>query len=529
MMRVAILSRRQALLAALALAIAACASDVPEAAPAGEAPDAAAGPTGATFRIAVGVDIDTFDPVMQTTGTVGNMVEYLVEPLMRMDEDGVVHPHLVVDWVVSDDGLTYTFDLKQGVVFHDGTPFDAEAVKFTIERLLDPELASSGRILVESIAEVETISDHTIELRLSEPHPSLIAALAGRPTGILSPTSFEEHGNAYDAYVRPVGTGPYVFGEYRAGEKLTVERFDDYHAELPYYSTVEFLILPEAATRVSRLRAGQADLIILPPVSDLPALEADDRVEVLLAPSNRLIYVAINNNEIEDVRVRRALNHAVDKDAIIESVLFGLADPLDAPVHSSVFGYCPAGRYDYDPDLARDLLADAGADDLTLQMIAPTGRYLQDTEVAQSVVGFLAEVGVEASLQTMDWPAYIAQVTAAAEEHEHELHMLGWATGFPDSLIGMMPFETRHQPPGGPGSAFYSNPEVDALLERAATEIDVDVRADLYCKAGTRIWEEAPWIFLYSQRFPIVYSADVTNVSFRPNDTFSAIYAHPVG
>ncbi len=481
-----------------------------------------------TFTMAVGVDFDTFDPAGTTTTTVSNMVSYMVETLTRIDEEGEIHPNLATDWEISDDGLTYTLELRDDVVFHDGAEFNAEAVVFNLDRIRDPEVEVPIRAAFEGIESATAVDDHTVEIQLSEPFPPLISALSFEVSSILSPDSMEAEGNSYTDYTRPVGTGPYTYGEYTTGERFTVQRFDDYWGELPYYSDVEFQIVPEAATRVSQLRAGDVDMIILPPISDLPALEDDDGVEVLLAPGNRQIFMAINNNTIDDPRIRQAMNYAVDRQSIIDNVLFGAADAVDAPMDPSLVGYCSVGEWEYDPDRARELLAEADAEGLEIDFIAPTGRYIQDFEVAQAVAGFLEEVGFSVpSVDTMDWPSYVGAITAEADDQEQDLHLLGWAPSYMDSFQHMVIFQSNQQPPNGLATAFYDNSEVDSLLAEAASEPDEDARQQLYCDASEIIWDEAPHIFMYSQRFPIAYSSDVTDVSYRPNESFYAVYARP--
>jgi ABC-type transport system substrate-binding protein len=478
-----------------------------------------------TFRVAVGIDLDTLDPAGQTTTTVANMVDYTVETLTRIDEEGAVHPLLAEDWEVSDDGLTYTFELRQGVEFHDGEPFNADAVVASFERVLDEEVTVPVRGHLEPIETVEAIDEHTVEMTLSQPFAPFLAGLSFSAGAVVSPASIE--GDAYLDYTEPVGTGPYTFGEYREGERFVVEKFDNYWGEEPHYDTVEFQIVPEAATRVSLVRAGQVDMIILPPVSDLPALEEDPEIEVLMAPGNRTIFIAINNEIVDDERIRQAMNYAVDKDALIERVLFGAADPVDAPMHESLFGHCPVGGYEYDPDRARELLDEAGVDELDVSFIAPTGRYIQDSEVAQAISGFLAEVGINAPVETMDWPTYLANINVPTEEQGADMHLLGWAPSYMDSFQHMVVFQTDQQPPAGLATAHYSNPEVDDLLAQAAQELDESAREDIYCEVSETVMEEAPWIFLYSQNFPIVYRSGIENISYRPNESFYAVYARP--
>ncbi len=480
-----------------------------------------------TFRIAVGVDFDTFDPAGTQTTTIANMVAYMVETLTRIDEEGEIHPQLARDWDISDDGLTYTLYLEEDVTFHDGEPFNADAVVFTFERVMDEDVTVPIRAAYEGIESVEATDEYTVEIVLEQPFPPFLAALSFEAGSIISPASVDAEGNSYTEYTQPVGTGPYVYGEYTTGERFTVERFDDYWGELPYYSDVEFQIVPESATRVSQLRAGDVHMILSPPVSDLPALEDDGDVEVLLAPGNRQIFMAINTPVVDDVQVRQAMNYAIDRDALIDNVLFGSADPVDAPMDESLVGYCSVGEWPYDPDRARELLEEAGAEGMELDLIAPTGRYTQDFEVAQAIAGFLEEVGFEVSgPETSDWPTYVETIQSAPEDAP-DAHLLGWAPSYMDAFQHMVIFQSDQVPPAGLATAHYANDEVDAILADAASEVDEDARQQLYCDAAEIIWDEAPHIFLYSQRFPIAYSADVTDVSYRPNESFYAVYARP--
>ena len=205
----------------------------------------------------------------------------------------------------------------------------------------------------------------------------------------------------------------------KKGEKITVTKYADYWGRKPHYDQVVFRIVPEAATRESLLLAGQVDLIILPPIADLPALQRNKAVKVLMAPSNRTIFIAMNTQRppLNNVKVRQALNYAVDKQAIIAHVLFGAGDPMDAPMAPSLFGYCKVGTYEFDQAKAKRLLAEAGvAPGTPISLIHPTGRYVQDKEATQALAGYLREVGLEPQLQTMDWPSYISTINTPLDK-----------------------------------------------------------------------------------------------------------------
>ncbi len=491
-----------------------------------------AGPAHAagTFRVAVGVDLDTVDPIQMTTTTVANMVDYVAETLTALAPDGKVGPWLAESWTISPDGLVYTFKLRKGVTFHDGTPFDAKAVKWNFDRLKDPALKVPIRAPFP-IKETDVVDAATVKVTLTKPSAPFISALSWSTSGFVSPASVDKDGNEYKNIVHTVGTGPYVFKERKKGESFTVSLNEKYWGKKPTYDTVVFRIVPEAATRESLILAGQVDLIVLPPIADLPALQKNPAVKVLLAPSDRTIFISLNTTKepLGDVRVRQALNYAVDKKAIIQNVLFGAADEMDAPMAPSLFGYCKAGTYDYNPARAKQLLAEAGVKPgIKISFHHPTGRYVQDREASQAVAGYLREVGIEPELQTMDWPSYIAVINAGpAEKTVHQLAYLGWAPAFLDSSMQAFQFWSGFHPPAGLATSFYKNPSVDEVILAAEKETNSDKRKALYCEMSKKVWNDAPWLFLYVQRFPIIYSAKVTDVGSLPNEKFAAVYARP--
>jgi peptide/nickel transport system substrate-binding protein len=401
-------------------------------------------------------------------------------------------------------------------------------VKFTLDRVLDTTVTVPTRSTFKPISKVEAVDDSTVRITLSRPYPALFDALSTTAAAIVSPASVDKQGNTFKKIEHPIGTGPYRFDSYKKSDRITFQRYADYWGEKPYYETVVFRIVPEAASRESLLLAGQADMIILPPISDVERLNSG-KTKVLLAPSDRSIYVQIKTPWISDVRVRQALNYAVDKQAMIKTLLFGAAEVLDAPMSNKLNGYCRTGSYDYDPAKARSLLQQAGVTNLTINMGTPTGRYLQDAQVAESIANYLREVGVTVKVETMDWASYIASVNATLDKQKFHIHLVGWAPQFLDASFQMLQFESSNHPPAGLASSFYRNPQVDTLVTQAALEVDKAKRDSLYCDASKIIWADAPWIFLWTQKFPIAYSRSIENISSLPVEKFSAIYARPVG
>ena len=516
------LSRREFLrVAGIGAALAACQQAAP---PAGQLRQ-----TGGTIRIAIGVDPDTLDPAGQTTTTVQNLVDYVVEGLVAIDEKGKTQPLLAERWDQSGDGRTYSFSLRKGVTFHDGAAFNATAVKRSFDRILNPELKVPLRSPISDVVErVEVPDEGAVRFILKRPFPAFVSALVGTQYAVVSPATVEKFAATYNE--EPVGTGPYKFKERQKGDHVTFVRNDGYWGKKPNFDTVVIRIVPEAATRESLLLSGQAEIIILPPIADLPALQRNNAVKVLAGESDRTIFFAFNHARpvMQDKRVRQAINYAIDKDSIIKNVLFGVADKMDAPVASSISGYCKVGGYDYDPNKAKQLLKEAGQEKLSLKMGYPTGRYVQDRQVGEAVAGFLREVGITVDAGTSDWPSYLGSINVPPEKSVFDLHLLGWAPGYLDASQQMDQFAgPRRFPPNGLSTSYYNNPKVTQLVDQAGSETNEQKRVSLYCDAWKTIWDDAPWTFLWVQKFPIVYSSKLKGVTSLPTEKFYAVYAEP--
>ena len=326
----------------------------------------------------------------------------------------------------------------------------------------------------------------------------------------------------------PIGTGPYVLKDYKVDDTVVVERNPDYWGEPPYYDEVMFRIVPEAATRESLLLSGDVDMAVLPPLTDLPALDVNSNVKVIRGDSARIIFIGLNMQSpyLEDQKVRQALNYAVDKQAIVDNILLGNAVPVLSPMPQSFFGFCETTpSYAYDPEKAKALLAEAGVPEgLELQFISPNGRYAQDIQVAQAISGYLEEVGIKAVPQTSDWGTYMDQVLVPPEESKRDMYLLGWAGGYPHGSHTMSLLQTGAFFNRG----YYSSAEIDELIQLADEATTAEQSQDYYCQANQIIWEDAPWIFLYQQGYPVIHSANVTGIIVLPSEKFDTFGAMPV-
>ncbi len=509
-------------------------------APATEVPPTEVPPTEepkgpSTLRIAVNTDVDTFDPHGNNTIAVAAVVDFMAETLVKVTATGETIPHLAKSWTISEDGLTYSFELQEGVTFHDGTPFNAEAVAFNVKRSLDPNANLGNRSPYNAIVDVEVVDDTHVNFILEQPSGPLLGAMANTNFAMISPEFIKEGSENYVNVGNQnglVATGPFMFKEFVPGDHVTMVKNPDYWGEMPYYDEVYFQIVPDPATRESLVLSGDVDLTINPPISDVPMLQANPDVKVLLDQGNRFIYFGLNqsNEYLAKKEVRQALNYAIDKEAIVEKVMLGAAKPLVSPMPEMFFGWCDTGMYEYNPEKAKELLAAAGvpADwGETLQFLVPSGRYLNDFQVGEAVAGYLAEVGINVTIETMDWPTYIATSLNSPDtklEDRPDMYMMGWGGGYFHGSHTMIIFETNSYFNG----YGYVNADLDALAAQAAAEPDMTKSAELYCQANQMIWEDAPIIFLHNQSFIVLHSAKITNVFGHPSEKFQAIYARPV-
>jgi peptide/nickel transport system substrate-binding protein len=462
-----------------------------------------------TIKVAIGVDLDTVDPHAQTTTMVYNVLRHCYETLVWFDEKGNVIPWLAEKWEVSPDGKVYTFYIRKGVKFHDGSELDAYVVKANFDRWLDPTVRVPQRRQLGPIEKVEVVDKYTVKVYMKTPYAVFLRAL-GVYLLITSSEVITSFGNKTITEV--VGTGPYKFVAWEKGKRIVIERFDDYWGEKPVLKRIEWLVIPEASTRLAALLAGDVDFAFNLPPTDLERVKGDARFTVLTPTSNRIIFVAmIPRGPLADPKVRQALNYAVDVDSIIKNVLYGLGIKTNAPLPPHFFGYADMPPYTYNPEKAKQLLAEAGyPQGFKVVLMHPTGRYLMDKQVAEAIQAYLSKVGITAELKTMDWPSFVAELLKPLDQKTFDMVLLGWGPAVADAhftLYGQ--FHSAQATPRGLAVAHYNNSEVDKLLEAALAELNESKRAEYYKKAIEIIWRDAPWIFLYTQKWFYASSASL--------------------
>ena len=418
------------------------------------------------------------------------------------DESTDVVPGLAESWQTSPDGLTWTFKLRRGVRFHDGTPLDAQAVKFTFDRVIDPghPHAKSGKWsfvvgYLSSVKSVDAVDPLTVQLNLKYPTASLLALLALPNCAIVSPTAFAKAPDDFNQ--QPVGSGRYRFESWDRGSRLVLRRHDDYWGVKGKPARLVYRPIPEANGRVAELLTGGADLILPIPPDFVERLERTTGITVHRKPGLTVWYVGFNVDKkpFTDKRVRQALNHAVNREAIVRDILKGTGIPAVGPLLPGTWGFEPdVRRYPYDPAAARRLLAEAGyPGGFEIDFWVPdSGSGMQaPVEISTVIQANLAAVGVKASLRTFEWGTYLAKVRSDAPA----MFALSWFLKSEDPDLSMYPlFSSKNSPL--PNRSNYNNPEVDQLLVQARQVGDRARRAELYRRAQRLIVEDAPWIFV---------------------------------
>lgn len=477
-----------------------------------------------------GADSTRLDPATVTDGESLMVTQQIYEQLVAF-KDGTtdIEPGLATDWDVSDDGKTYTFNLREDVKFQDGTDFNADAVVFNFKRWKDgseddnfayyPSMFGGfGKDSV--IKNVKAEDDHTVKFELKSSFAPFLKNLAMTPFGIASPTAVKKEGD--DFKKNPVGTGPYKFKEWDKDSKIVVEKNDDYwNKDKPILDKLIWQVIPDNSSRLNALKNGEIDLMDGVNPSDVDNIDNNDDLQIIDRPPLNVAYLGFNveKKPFDNKKVRQALNHAVDKESLIKAFYAGKGTPAKNPMPETIMGYDDDIKaYDYDLDKAKKMLKDAGYDDgfkMELWTMANPRPYLpQPQKIAQAIQSSFGKIGVDVKIKSMDWSTYIEKV----QKGDAPAFMMGWIgdNGDPDNFL----YTLLHKDAiGSNNNARFDNKENNKLLKKAQTEPDKDKRIKLYKKAQEVIHDEAPWIPLVYYKEPIAGKANITD--YKPNPTGS--------
>ena len=479
-----------------------------------------------------GGDSVSLDPAIVTDGESFKVTQNLFETLLNFGEkDTSIHPGLAESWEISEDNLQYTFKLQQGVKFHDGTDFNAEAVVKNVDRwkagteeqfyYFNSMFKAEGEdIITEVIAEDE----HTVIFKLSRPQAPFLKNLAMSPFGIASPTAFEAAGDTFGD--TPVGTGPFKFVDWKRSNSITIEKFEDYWQDgLPKLERIIFRYIQDNSARLNELMAGSIDLADGINPSDGASIESNSELQLIERPSMNIGYLGLTNTRppFDNKLVRQAVNHAIDKQAIVDAFFEGRAQVAVNPMPPSISGYNDEiTGYEYNPEKAKELLAEAGYDGAEIELWAmPVARpYMPDgMKVAEVIQKNLEDVGIPSKIVTYDWAVYLEKT----KDGEADAFMLGWTgdNGDADNFIYTLLDKDNI---GSNNYAYYSNDKVHELLIAAQTETDENARIDLYKQAQELIHDDAPWAPL-AHSTPLL-AGKSTVKGYQPHPTGSEVLSN---
>lgn len=484
-----------------AVALAGCARELdpaPTATPLAVATATPDVPMVAEVIIGEGVPITELDPHKHPATVEESVLRNMYDCLVVLSADATsVEPQLATEWSQIDD-VTLQLRLREGVKFHNGEDFDAEAVRYSFHRFADPDTGAPYVSSYDSIDRVDIVDQYTVNVVTNRPDPVLLRRLATFHTKIVPPRHFstatpEELGST------AVGTGPYRLVTFERDADLVMEVNPDYWGEAPQITKLTMRAIPETGARIAALLAGDVDIITAVPPDDVDRVDASDHARVLAQPGNRVVffYLPLDIEPLQDPLVRQALNYGANIDGVIRSVLGGSGYRRATYLNPWYPCYNPdVAPYPYDPEKAKALLEDAGlGDGFGMNMYLSIGRVAKDTEFGEAVAGELAKIGVNVNPIPLEWGTFVS-MNVAGELDGCWIASWGNFLHDPDGSLFTQLHSSTVQTSSFSGG--YENPELDVLLEEARFTLDKDERCELYTQAQRIAMEDPPAIFGYA-------------------------------
>jgi len=438
---------------------------------------------GGTLKIGLNTDPDTLDPQLSGTLSAWFVWDQVYSTLIGYSPDYQIVPDLASSWQQVDD-LTYTFTLREGVTWHDGSPFTAEDVKATVERIADPATGSPGQSRWALVEHIDTSQPNTVTFTLESPYAPFLHNLTGLAIlpKAMNPDSLKN---------TAMGTGPFKFVEWIPGRSVTLERNNAYYVEgQPYLDTLDFRITPDNTARTTGLRTGELDWIEYVPFKDVDLLQGDSSLQVVGGPSSWYDYMRINGHtrpELQDVRVRQAMAWAMDRDEYVDSALFGHGTAMKGgPLPPWSWAYTGQEIYPaQDYDKATALLQEAGyGDGFDVKVIAPT-NYEEMVSNAQIFAEQMKPLKIKVSVESLEWSTFLATT-------DYDLMSIAWSSFVdPDEYT----YLTFHSGQGWEVTGI-TDPELDQLMDQGRTTLDQEQRKEIYVQVERKIAELAPYLFI---------------------------------
>ena len=484
---------------------------------------------GGTLIFGRGGDSVGLDPAHEEDGESFKVCENIYDTLIRYkDESTEVEPALAESWESSKDGLTWTFHLRKGVKFHDGTPFNADAILFSLNRQHEsnhpfhsvggPYIYWSDTGLANTVDEITAVDEYTVQITLKQPYAPFIYTIAMTPFSIVSPTAVKKW--KVDFTNHPVGTGPFIFDRWDRNDKVVLKVNKGYWDGRPPLERIIFRSIPDNSVRLIELQNGSLHAMEFPNPDDLPQIREDPNLIVIEQPGMNVGYLAMNMDKkpFDNLKVRLAINHAINKRAIIEQLYQGMGIPAKNPIPPTMWSYDDSIEdFAYNPEKARQLLKEAGyakGFKTTLWALPVPRPYIPDGQsLAVAIQSDLRRVGIQAKIVTFDWGTYLEKT----KNGEHDMAMLGWSAdiGDPDNFLYYLLSKTAAEKPAG-NIAFYRSDEMQEIIDRARSTTNQAARIELYKRAQALFHRDVPWVALAHAKQFVIINKKVKNLKLHP-------------
>ncbi|WP_299869050.1 ABC transporter substrate-binding protein [uncultured Hoeflea sp.] len=436
----------------------------------------------AKMDVSIGMQLEP--PNLDPTGGAAAAIDEVVyanvfEGLTRFGPDGAILPGLAESWEISEDGLSYTFKLREGASFHDGSAFDAEDVKFSLDRARAEDSTNAQKALFADISSVEVVDPATVKVMLAKPNGSFLFNMAWGDAVIVATESAD--GNA----ANPVGTGPFKFSEWAKGDRVELERYADYWGEAVKLDQVTFKFISDPTAAFAAMMAGDLDAFpAFPAPENLTQFEADPRFEVIIGSSEGETILAMNNKKppLDNIKVRQAITHAIDRQAIIDGAMFGYGTPIGTHFAPHNPAYVDlTGQSAHDPEKSRALLAEAGVSDLTLALKLPPPSYAR--RGGEIIAAQLREVGITAEITNVEWAQWLEDVFKAKN---FDLTIVSHTEPMDIGIYGRDDYYFQ-----------YGDADFKAIMADLANATDPDARTELMQAAQKKIADDAVNAYLF--------------------------------
>ncbi|MDR5797057.1 glutathione ABC transporter substrate-binding protein GsiB [Caballeronia sp. LZ008] len=479
-----------------------------------------------TAVMAVASTFTTMDPYDANDTLSQAVAKSFYEGLFGFDKDMKIRNVLATSYEASSDAKVYTIHLRKDVKFQDGTDFNADAVKAVFDRVTNPDNKLKRYNLFNKIEKTEVVDPYTVKITLKIPFSAFINVLAHPSAVMISPTALQKYGK--DIAFHPVGTGPFEFVEWKQTDDLKVKKFAGYWRKgLPKIDMIDWKPVVDNNTRAALMQTGEADFAFSIPFEQAATLKSSPKVDLIAAPSIIQRYVSMNTLQkpFDNPKVREAMNYAINKEALVKVAFAGYAVPSEGVVPPGVDYATPKlGPWKYDPAKARELLKEAGYPNGFETVLWSGYNHTTAQKIIQFVQQQLAQVGVKASVEALEAGQRVQRIESAPDPKTAPVRMLyiGWSSSTGEADWAISPLLSGGSfPPKLFNTAYYKNDQVDDDLQKALATTDRNEKAKLYADAQKRIWADAPWIFLVTEKVVYARSKRLSGAYVMPDGSFN--------